>query len=334
MRVMAGERIDVFISSTCYDLADLRAVLAHHLRDDGMEVRVSEDPDSAFYVEPTDNSIGSCLLNVEASRLIICIIDRRYGGVLKTGAYAGKSATHAEVLHARNLNKPIFFFVREASWNEFQFLRDNPASESRWVEKDSPEQRRRWVDFISEVSRLPKHENWSNWCDPFKTAVDLRSIVLRRLIQRFPQYAGAKAMDPARFVRLIHYFRGAAERNTTVAFRNIGVGPALKIRHGTCEGMPGIASIHDLSSVELGGLMEGEETGDRVNHGYPYRLPSVSENRGVKVFAEYRNRFGDRYRLEVPLKATGSHYVTVGTEELYVWHDTVSGLNWVLVPDA
>lgn len=59
--------ITVFLSSTCYDLADLRYELRSYLETKGFEVRLSEDPNSAFYVDPTSDSIESCLLNVQQS---------------------------------------------------------------------------------------------------------------------------------------------------------------------------------------------------------------------------------------------------------------------------
>jgi hypothetical protein len=80
---MRPSPLSVFISSTCYDLADARASLRETLERCGWVVRVSDSPDSAFYVDPLDDSIESCLRNVEASDAVVCILDRRYGGKLK-----------------------------------------------------------------------------------------------------------------------------------------------------------------------------------------------------------------------------------------------------------
>lgn len=67
--------VSVFLSSTCYELADLRFELADALRRDGFVGKMSDDPNSAFYVDPLDDSIGSCLTNVEASNVVVCVID-------------------------------------------------------------------------------------------------------------------------------------------------------------------------------------------------------------------------------------------------------------------
>jgi hypothetical protein len=102
------EIIDVFISSTCYDLADLRAELAEYLRRRGLRVRVSEDPKSAFYVDASGDSIESRLKNVQESRAVIVVIDRRYGPPLPP-MHGEISATHAEVRFAQKAGKHVFF---------------------------------------------------------------------------------------------------------------------------------------------------------------------------------------------------------------------------------
>src|SRR5262245_39291377 len=67
--------VSVFVSSTCYDLVDLRPELGQMLAANGFVVLVSEDVSSAIYVDSTDYSIASCLKNVEASNVLVCIDD-------------------------------------------------------------------------------------------------------------------------------------------------------------------------------------------------------------------------------------------------------------------
>jgi hypothetical protein len=117
--------IDVFISSTCSDLADLRADLTDFLTQQGLNVRLSEDPQSGFFIEPTTDSIASCLKNIEAANAIVVIIDRRYGAPLQ-GQYGNISATHKEVRHAQDLKKSILFFIRDVSLNEYVQLSKKP----------------------------------------------------------------------------------------------------------------------------------------------------------------------------------------------------------------
>ena len=85
----------VFIASTCYDLTDLRAELKTSLQRDGFIVRLSDDWDSDFRVDPSVNSIESCLENLRGSDIALFVFDRRYGPELG-GQYGDKSATHSE----------------------------------------------------------------------------------------------------------------------------------------------------------------------------------------------------------------------------------------------
>ena len=125
--------VDVFISSTCYDLVDLRAELRQHLESTGFTTRLSDDYDSEFAVPGTESSVRTCLLNVQDSDVVVCVVDRRYGPPLPFGEFVGKSATHAEVIHAMKpeFRKPIFFFIRDRAFADFEQMRSNLAYSPR-----------------------------------------------------------------------------------------------------------------------------------------------------------------------------------------------------------
>jgi len=288
--------ISVFISSTCYELADLRFELGEALRRDGFVVKMSDDPNSAFYVDPLDDSIGSCLSNAEASDVVVCIIDRRYGGVLKDGPRAGRSATELEVCHAREHGKPIFFFIREPAIRDYYALRGNPAYQTKWVEPAREEARSKWLEFVKWASELPKHENWSNWYDQFKTVLDLKPLVRKRLTDHFPKQLGALALDPERVLRLA-FIRGATGAgNVRGHFRNIGPGPAYNVRHGSRVGAAEVGPAYQ------GGLAEGDDMLDNLQEPlYVTSAPGAAARDARIVFCEYENRFGDGYRVEIPL---------------------------------
>ena len=172
--------LTVFVSSTCYDLKDCRAEIGRDLESRGSIVLLSDDP-LRFDVTPTSDSIQSCLANVRSSDVVICLIDQRYGGALPDETYANKSATHVEIDYAKEIGKPIYFFIRKEAFTEWSMLRKDPSRKSKWVESNSEEQRKRWVDFVTENVRLPDDQNMSNWFDQFETVVDLKLIVEKRL---------------------------------------------------------------------------------------------------------------------------------------------------------
>jgi len=280
------KQLDVFICSTCYDLTDLRAELGRYLVEQGFRVRMSDDPDSDFSVEPAVDSIESCLANVAAADAVVCIIDRRYGGVLKSGPYQGKSATQAEVEYARSLPKPVFFFLRDRAADDYDVMRLNGVSaKTRWVRETNEEQRKRWFEFVRSVSELPRHAEWSNWYDPFKDVVDLKRIVLKRLLDHFPEAALSRALEPDRLVRVTVSHGKYVD---WASFQNVGMGPAMNLVYGS-----GASSLgRPKKTLHRSGLAEG----DTLN--VAGELVKTSDGWSTVFFCEYENRFGEKYRVE------------------------------------
>ena len=176
--------LSVFVSSTCFDLTDLRAELAEHLESNGFIVKLSDDPDR-FEVGGVDDSIETCLQNLEQSDTVVCILDRRYGGVVPDGRFEGQSATHIEVLRARELSLPVYFFIRDKAELEYRQLRRDPDYRAEWVEPGSGRRaiREKWLELAELAMKLPNSDadRYSNWRDQFKTSLDLKKVVSKRL---------------------------------------------------------------------------------------------------------------------------------------------------------
>lgn len=102
------------------------------LRQHAFIVRMSEDYESEFAVNGKVDSVTSCLLNVETADVLVCILDRRYGPPLPPAhAYAGISATHAEIVHAQARGKRVFTFVRERSYVDHEQIRETALGSRR-----------------------------------------------------------------------------------------------------------------------------------------------------------------------------------------------------------
>lgn len=69
----------IFISSTVYDLIDIRAEISALFELFGIASILSDDKLSDFQVRPDRNSIETCLVNVEKSDDVIVILDQRHG---------------------------------------------------------------------------------------------------------------------------------------------------------------------------------------------------------------------------------------------------------------
>lgn len=306
----------VFISSTCYDLLDARSELREFLEHNDFIVRVSDGSSSDFAVDAAVDSIESCLQNVAGSNVVICLVDQRYGGVLKDGTYEGKSATHAEILCAREKEVPVFFFIRDRAATEFSMMRRNGVgAQTEWVEKEREESRQKWFDMVTEISALPKHDHWNNWFDPFQSVVDLKRIVLKRLTDQFPQARIGAAANPERLVRLTFEFKdGAGPTSVYGHWHNVGPGAALNIEWGW--------SLEPTGSISSPRLKGAVSEGDRIlDNGKNDCAVTIGRESSAFITCRYFNRFGDRYCVAFPVKHERNKYWPDGHERVFVVAD-------------
>src|SRR5262245_46819488 len=104
----------VFVSSTCYDLIDLRAELHEDLQDLGIDSLFSDIKESDFHTpgDAIGNSIETCLANLRSSDVVVVVLSQRYGPSLGE-RYNNVSATHLEYREAQKHKKRILFYVRD-----------------------------------------------------------------------------------------------------------------------------------------------------------------------------------------------------------------------------
>jgi hypothetical protein len=316
------EPIDVFISSTCRDLVDLRAHLKSYLEEHRMKVRISEDPTSAFFVEPTERSIQICLHNVEAAKVIVCVIDRLYGERFTHASYTNISATHMEIERAIELGKPVFCFIREAAYSDFDRLKN--GEKPKWVYADD---RTGITSLFERIAGHPDHRGKSNWWDSFRSVIDLAPLVRDRIVRKFPSYAGSLAMAPDRLLRLAFnctdYARGPNGGNFVKGvLMNVGNGPAFRIFHGWGNGSEGQPMGSERFRYHIGGISQGGALQiDYPIHGTP-----------AKLFCEYENRFRDRYRIELLVRIpTQGGPMCFGDDEFYIAQGDAALPRWTLV---
>jgi hypothetical protein len=96
----------VFVSSTCYDLSQVRADLERSIADLGLDPVVSES--DAFPVNPNSTVVENCLRVVkDRSDIFVLIVGGRYGSLTDSG----HSVTNLEYLEAKAKGIPIYVFV-------------------------------------------------------------------------------------------------------------------------------------------------------------------------------------------------------------------------------
>ncbi len=208
----------VFVSSTVFDLIDVRAELAKHLRDMGVAPVLSDDKLSDFRVQPDANSIETCLTNVASCDEVVVILDRRYGPCLGTFGFDDVSATHLEYRRAVKRRIPIHFFVRDRLDADYTVWKRNGRSDSvslGWVNKKDFG----LFEMIDEHSKLTASSQ-SNWYFTFSDSIDLKAAISK--------YFGSQLL-PRRLVEAIQENNFPIfDIETNCDHEMIGMAPTLK----------------------------------------------------------------------------------------------------------
>ncbi|MCY2965501.1 MAG: DUF4062 domain-containing protein [Planctomycetota bacterium] len=208
----------VFVSSTVYDLLDIRAEVSETLESLGVSAVLSEDKLSDFDSRHNANSIETCLVNVAMSDVVIVILDRRYGPTLGEFGFDDVSATHLEYRRAKDLGKSIYFYVRDRLDADYSAWKKNGKSE---------EFKRSWAFdkglllFMDEHRELDPKKEGSNWITPFTNSVDLKEGIRRQLEPRIRPQMVIDAIASNRFP----FF--SIQPDTE--WMTVGMVPALKV---------------------------------------------------------------------------------------------------------
>jgi hypothetical protein len=173
----------VFISSTVYDLIDIRSELAEQLRSMSITPVLSDDKLSDFRVQHDVNSIETCLLNVESCDEVLLVLDKRYGPTLENCGYDKVSATHLEYRHAIEKKIPIHVYVRDRLEADFTIWRRNKKSNSvalSWIsQKDIG-----LFELLDEHAKLHAKSTTSNWYFTFSNSIDLKASISKYFEKR------------------------------------------------------------------------------------------------------------------------------------------------------
>lgn len=186
----------IFLSSTAYDLMDFRALIVDIMQERSHEVLYHESP--TFPAKLGLHTHDQCILAVEECDIVLCILDKRYGGTyngqfpLKTQIidirgfdkeekkkrYELKidkselSITWCELIRAYEKKIPVITFAREQLLNEKETRRRNQFSETfhpAYADKNE------LFDLIDWITK----QNANNWIAPFINIVDFKEKLLK-----------------------------------------------------------------------------------------------------------------------------------------------------------
>lgn len=111
----------VFVSSTCYDLGEVRDSLTQFIRSYGFESSLSEHGD--IFYHPDMHSQESCIKEIGNCHLLILIIGGRFGGSYVLDP--DKSVVNAEYEASVALNLPVFTFIKQDVLDDHRVYQKN-----------------------------------------------------------------------------------------------------------------------------------------------------------------------------------------------------------------
>ncbi len=164
----------VFISSTCYDLGEVRDSLVDFLQGLHFEPILSDKGD--IFYHPDLHTHESCITEVENCQLFILIVGGRFGGEYKIDT--SKSVTNAEYLAARNLNRPVFTFVKRDVFDDHRLYQRNKTKKTVMKDIEFPSiEKQEYASQIFEFINDVRLSETNNGFFPFDYARDIRGLL-------------------------------------------------------------------------------------------------------------------------------------------------------------
>jgi len=156
----------VFVSSTCYDLKQLRTDMKDFIESLGLDPLLSEF--NSFPINPDSGTVDNCLSVVEKKAdIFVLIVGQRYGSVTDTG----RSITNLEFLAARAKGIPVYAFVMRPVLDVLAVWKTNPEANFSNV-TDSP----KLFEFVASLK-----EGGGTWLFPFDVAAEIFDVLRNQL---------------------------------------------------------------------------------------------------------------------------------------------------------
>lgn len=282
----------VFISSTCYDLLDLRAEVEAELRAGGLQPVLSDRPTSEFILEPYRDTIETCLANLRSSEAVVLVLSQRYGARLGKLGYADISATHLEYRAALDAKKRLFVYVRDRLAGEYETWKRSTDRKSLQLA---------WVQDPLVFELLQEHENRpvingepTNWYWPFQSSRDLCARLSIDLAFISHPALLRLALEQGRLPQILvvynHYNRsGTDEVSFRFLIQNSGTVPIADVQLRLNSGPP----------ARFPGLRPGAESTERViKEIFPRSIPKYSGTLFLTYTIQNGMRIQDEWHFE------------------------------------
>jgi len=163
---------NVFVSSTCFDLSQVRRDIEETIEKIGFNPILSDR--NTFPINPNEELIENCINNISKNAdILLLIIGNRYGSKFESG----KSITNIEYDTARNIGIPIFVFIKAEILNYLDVWKSNKDGDfSNQVDS---------IDIFKFVSKI--REDDKVWSFDFSSAQDISSTFISQMAFRFKE---------------------------------------------------------------------------------------------------------------------------------------------------
>ena len=172
-------KVNIFISSTCYDLSQIRDDIKQCIEDLGHNPILSEMKN--FPIDPKLSSMENCINAVKKEAdIFVLIIGNKYGSVLESG----KSITNTEFLTAINKGIPIYTFALKQMTALLPVWERNPEADFTYVVDNN-----KVFEFLADVRKKR-----GLWNFEFEKAQDITDILKVQLSNLFHDALQARQM--------------------------------------------------------------------------------------------------------------------------------------------
>ena len=170
-------KVNIFVSSTCYDLSQIRNDIKQCIINLGHNPILSEMKD--FPIDPQLTNAENCINAVKnEADIFVLIIGNKYGSILESG----KSITNTEFLTAINKGIPIYTFALKQMTTILPLWEKNPDMNLSEVVDN-----KKVFEFLADVRKRR-----GLWNFEFEKAQDITEILKAQLSNLFHEALGAK----------------------------------------------------------------------------------------------------------------------------------------------
>ncbi len=165
----------VFVSSTCFDLKEVRDSLSRFIKSYGFDPILSEHGD-VFY-HPDLHTHEACVHEVSNCQLFILIIGGRFGGTYLHDKE--KSITNAEYEAAKASNIPVFTYIKKGVYDNHHTYQANKNKEFiKDMDFPNIEKQENSLDIFNFIDQVRKSKV-NNAFETFETSIEIE-IHLRK----------------------------------------------------------------------------------------------------------------------------------------------------------